>query len=272
MGHNDLAGKGMTGWLPKLLLIFVGGGLILPFIIVGGVSVNSVSNIDFPPKGFTLSWYQSLVGEWQWLIPMWNSAQIAMIAALLATSIAVTANYYLWKQRSAFARIIVAIGVAPFLLPSVILALGANILWAYSGLYGTIIATMISHGVFFAPLPMIVVARGFAGLSQEVIEASRMMGANKRQIFTTIILPLIAPYVATGFALVAIISFNEYIISNMISGFIVETLPIKIFNSVRNGYSPMLASAAMGFVILTFGVLFTVSRFTDLPALFGGRR
>ena len=58
----------------------------------------------------------------------------------------------------------------------------------------------------------------------------------------------------------------------MISGFIVETLPIKIFNSVRNGYSPMLASAAMGFVILTFGVLFIVSRFTDLPELFGGRR
>ena len=262
----------MTRWFAKLFLIFVGGGLILPFIIVGGVSVNPVSNIGFPPTGFTLSWYQSLVGEWQWLIPMWNSAQIALIAALLATSIAVTANYYFWKQRSSFARTLVAMGVAPFLVPSVILALGASIFWAYSGLYGTIIATMISHGIFYTPLPMIVVARGFANLSQEFIEASRMMGANKRQTFTTIILPLIAPYIATGFALVMIISFNEYVISNMISGFIVETLPIKIFNSVRNGYSPMLASAAMGFVILTFGVLFILSRFTDLLALFGGRR
>ena len=262
----------MMRLFPKLLLIIVGSLLIVPFIIVGGVSVNPVSNINFPPKGFTLKWYQSLLGESQWLIPMWNSAQIAIIAAIIGTSIAVTANYYLWKQRSAFGQIIVAIGVAPFLLPPIILALGASIFWAYSGLYGHILATMISHGVFFAPLPMVIVARGFADLSNEVIEASRMMGASKRQIFTTIILPLIAPYITTGFALVAIISFNEYLISNMISGFIVETLPIKIFNNIRNGYSPMLASAAVGFVTITFGVLFIVSRFTDLLELFGGRR
>ena len=51
-----------------------------------------------------------------------------------------------------------------------------------------------------------------------------------------------------GFALVMIISFNEYLISNMVSGFIVETLPIKIFNNIRNGYSPMLAAASIGFL------------------------
>ena len=262
----------MSKFVSKLLLIAVGGLLIMPFIIVGGVSVNPVSNIDFPPKGITFSWYKSLLGEVEWLLPMWNSAQIAIIAAILASTIAVTANYYLWKQRSVFAQIIVAVGIAPFLLPPIILALGASIFWAYSGLYGNIIATMISHGVFFAPLSMVVVARGFADLSDEVIEASQMMGATKRQTFTTVILPLVTPYIVTGFALVTIISFNEYLVSNMISGFIVETLPIKIFNNIRNGYSPMLASAAIGFVMITFGVLFIVSRFTDLLELFGGRR
>lgn len=262
----------MRNWIANLFLILVGGLLIVPFVIVGGVSVNPVSNIDFPPKGITFGWYQSLLGEAQWLLPIWNSTQIALVAAIIASSIAVTANYYLWKQRSTFSQIIVAVGVAPFLLPPIILALGASIFWAYSGFYGNILATMISHGVFFAPLPMVVVARGFADLSQEVIEASQMMGASKRQTFITVVLPLVMPYIATGFALVTIISFNEYLVSNMISGFIVETLPIKIFNNIRNGYSPMLASAAIGFVIITFGVLFIVSRFTDLLDLFGGRR
>lgn len=262
----------MTLWLKRLCLILVGGALILPFIIVGGVSVNPVSNIDFPPKGFTLGWYQSLLGESQWLIPMWNSTKIALVAAVIASSIAVTANYYLWRIKSAFARMIVAVGVAPFLLPPIILALGASVFWAFSGMYGNIIATMISHGVFFAPLPMVVIARGFAELSDEVIEASKMMGATDWQTFKTIIFPLIMPFIVTGFALVAIISFNEYLVSNMISGFIVETLPIKIFNNIRNGYSPMLASAAIGFVMITVGVLLVVSRFTDLLELFGGRR
>ena len=60
-----------------------------------------------------------------------------------------------------------------------------------------------------------------------------------------------APYIVTGYVLVAIISVNEYLISYMVSGFAVETLPIRIFNNVRYGYSPVVASAAMGFAFLT---------------------
>lgn len=262
----------MKNAFQRFVLFLIGGGLILPFIIVGGVSINPASNINFPPKGVTLDWYIQLLGESQWLIPMWNSTKIALVAAMIATSIAVTANYTLWRQKSAFAKIVVSVGVAPFLLPPVILALGASIFWAYTGLYGNILATMISHGVFFAPLPMVVVARGFADLSQEVIEASETLGSTGWKTFKTVIFPLVMPYVVTGFALVVIISFNEYLISNMVSGFIVETLPIKIFNNIRNGYSPMLAAASIGFVVITFGVLFVVSRFTDLLELFGGRR
>jgi len=55
----------------------------------------------------------------------------------------------------------------------------------------------------------------------------------------------------------------------MISGFVVETLPIKIFNNVRYGYSPVVASASMFFVVITVGVLLLVARSTDLLALLG---
>jgi putative spermidine/putrescine transport system permease protein len=55
----------------------------------------------------------------------------------------------------------------------------------------------------------------------------------------------------------------------MISGFVVETLPIKIFNNVRYGYSPVVAAASMVFVALTVTGLLVLSRVTDLVALFG---
>ena len=262
----------MSNIFKRIFLCLIAGGLIVPFIIVFGVSVNPERSISFPPNGVTLKWYQSLFSDPQWLEPMYNSATIAVVAAMIATSVALSANFYLWRTRSCFARAIVAVGVAPYLLPPIILALGASIFWAYTGLYGNILATMISHGIFFAPLPMVVIARGFAVLSDELIEASKTLGATSLQSFVTVIMPLVLPFVITGFALVAIISFNEYLISNMISGFIVETLPVKIFNNIRNGYSPMLASAAMGFVMITSGVLLLVSRFTDLLELFGGRR
>lgn len=96
-----------------------------------------------------------------------------------------------------------------------------------------------------------------------------MMGAKPRQLFQTIVLPLITPYLLTSFALVFIISVNEYLIANMISGFVVETLPIKIFNNVRYGYSPVVAAASILFIVITVAVLLLVARTTDLLGLLG---
>ena len=81
-------------------------------------------------------------------------------------------------------------------------------------------------------------------------------------------LPLIAPYLITGFALVSIISVNEYLVANMISGFVVETLHIKIFNNVRYGYSPVVAAASMLFVGLPVTIQLIQSRITAPVSLF----
>jgi len=101
------------------------------------------------------------------------------------------------------------------------------------------------------------------------------MGARPVQVFRTVVLPLIAPHVLTGFTLVAIISVNEYLIANMISGFVVETLPIKIFNNVRYGYSPVVAAASMLFEGIVEAVTyktdqgFTVGRTDKGLSIFG---
>ena len=121
-------------------------------------------------------------------------------------------------------------------------------------------------------LPLVIISRGFASLTDDVVEAATIMGATQSQLFTSIVLPLITPYLLTGFALVAIISVNEYLIANMIAGFVVETLPIKIFNNVRYGYSLVVASASMFFVAITVTALLLVARSTDLLVLLGAEK
>lgn len=258
--------------LKRLYIILLGMALVLPFAIVAGVSINASSNISFPPQALSLKWYQVLVTESDWLIPIRNSFMIAIGAAIISVSIALAANYLLWRTKSGFAQLVFALGVGPFMLPPVIIAMGASVFWAEMGFYGRAEATVISHGVFFVTLPLVIISRGFAALSDDVVEASRTMGATPWQTFTKVILPLVAPYAVTGFALVLIISVNEYLISYMISGFAVETLPIRIFNNVRYGYTPVVASAAIGFVALTVIVLLLISTITDLLKLLGGSR
>lgn len=262
----------MSTFLKRLFVTAIATGLILPFLIVAGVSISAESNISFPPQELSARWYTELLTQKDWLIPIRNSLVIAVFAGLLAVSIALAANYVLWRLKSGFGKLVFALGVGPFMLPPIIIAMGASVFWAEMGWYGRAEATVISHGVFFVTLPLVVIARGFAALSDDVIEASRTMGATPWQTFTKVIFPLVLPYVITGFALVAIISVNEYLISYMVSGFAVETLPIRIFNNVRYGYTPVVASAAMGFALLTIGVLLVLSMITDLLKLLGASR
>ena len=65
------------------------------------------------------------------------------------------------------------------------------------------------------------------------------------------------------------LSLNEYIVAYMVTGFTVETLPIKIFNSLRYGYTPVMASVAVAFVLLAALIFGLIGRFGDLPKLLG---
>jgi len=262
----------MNSFLKRLFIWAIAAGLILPFLIVAGVSINANSNISFPPSELSLRWYTVLFSESDWLIPIRNSLLIAVVAATIAVSIALAANYVLWRLKSGFGKFVFALGVGPFMLPPIIIAMGASVFWAEIGMYGRVEATIISHGVFFVTLPLVIISRGFAALSDDVVEASCTMGARPWQTFTKVIFPLVLPYAITGYALVAIISVNEYLISYMVSGFAVETLPIRIFNNVRYGYTPVVASAAMAFALFTIGVLLVLSMITDLLKLLGAPR
>ena len=256
----------MTGRLFLSLLLVA---IVLPFIVVAGVSIGAAKTITFPPNEFSLRWYSVLFSEPEWLKAMGMSLVIAVSAAIISVSLAVAINYVLWRLKTRFSRLTFALGLGPFMLPPIILALGASLFWAEVGWYGRVEATIISHGIFLVTLPLVIIARGFANITEDVVEAATIMGASPRQLFTTIVLPLITPYLLTGFVLVAILSFNEYLVANMISGFIVETLPIKIFNNVRYGYSPVVASASMFFVAVTVTALLLIARTTDLIALLG---
>ena len=51
--------------------------------------------------------------------------------------------------------------------------------------------------------------------------------------------------------------------------FTVETLPIKIFNALRYGYTPTMASVTILFVATAAIIFSLVARFGDLPKLLG---
>ena len=255
--------------LRRLLFFVVGLFLALPLIVVAGVSINQRQTLAFPPQGFSLSWYGQIFTNPEWRNALVASLTLAATSALLALLIALPLAWFLWRRLAPWANIFQLLGVAPFTLPPVITALGLLTFWATTGFYGQSWTAVISHGIFFVTLPLVTLSLGFSAIDRSLVEAAATMGADDRTIFRTIVLPLILPYIVSGYAFAFVLSLNEYIVAYMTIGFTMETLPIKIFNALRYGYTPTMASVTVLFLVIAAVIFGLVARFGDLPKLLG---
>ncbi|RNC95276.1 ABC transporter permease [Oceaniradius stylonematis] len=258
--------------LQHVFLGLVGLFLAMPLIVVAGVSVNEKKSLTFPPDGLSLAWYGELFTDPGWRGALVASLLLAAFAAALAVIIALPLAYFLWRRIAPWANVFRLLGVAPFILPPVITALGFLSFWATAGMYGQPVTAVISHAIFFVTLPLVTISLGFTTIDRALLEAAATMGADDRTIVRTIILPLIVPYIVSGYAFAFVLSLNEYIIAYMTVGFTVETLPIKVFNALRYGYTPTMASASVVFVLLAALVFGLIARFGDIRRLLGAMR
>lgn len=259
----------MSAWLSRAFFGLVALFMAAPLLVIAGVALNEGRSLTFPPVGFSLSWYGQIFTDPEWRSALVTSVTIAGLASILSTLIALPIAYVLWRRTTVAARVVQLLGVAPFVLPPVITALGALSFWATIGFYGQSWTVVVSHAIFFTSLPLVTLTLGFSTIDREITEAGRTMGADERTILSTIVLPMIAPYLVSGLAFAFVLSLNEYIVAYMTVGFTTETIPIKIFNALRYGYTPTMAAVSTFFVLLAVAIFGLVAWFGDLPKLLG---
>ncbi len=259
----------MRAWPTRLVFALFGLVLAAPLAVVAGVSVNEKKSLSFPPEGFSLGWFGQIFTDGEWFHALLASLGVAALSSILAVLIALPIAWFLWRWHAPFARIVQVLGLAPFILPPVITALGFLAFWSELGLYGEPWTVVVSHGIFFVTLPLVTLTLGFEAIDPTLVEAATTMGADDRAVLKTIVFPLIRPYIVSGLAFAFVLSLNEYIVAYMVVGFTLETLPIKIFNALRYGYTPTMAAVTVLFVAVAALVFGLIARFGDLPRLLG---
>ena len=240
-----------------------------PIVIITAVSFNAKKFLSFPPKGFSFRWYAEIFVENDWFASLMNSLFIALASAIIAVLVAIPVAYTMWRHGFRYAKLLFSLGVAPFILPPVIMALAFLLFFTGVGMSGLVINVIIAHAVFLLALPLVTISLGLESVDKALVEASQTMGADGRTVFLTIVLPIAAPYAFAGFAFCFVLSLNEYIIALMTVGFTVETLPIKIFNALRYGYTPVIASIAVLFLVINVVVFSLIAKFSNLSRILG---
>ena len=255
--------------LRAVVVAFVVIFLLAPLVVIAVGSVNQNRYLNFPPEGFSLSWYAQLFTDSGWRTSIRYSVTIATISAALAVLVATPLAYVLRTYRIRLTPLLYTLGILPFMLPPIISALGMQVFWLSTGHVGRIENVIIAHGIFFSTLPLVTISLAVETMDQALPEAARTLGADNRTTFRTVILPLLIPAMATGYAAAFVLSLNEYIIAFLVAGFTVETLPVKIVNGLRYGFTPTIAAVAVVFILIAATTFTLFAIFGNLMRFLG---
>ncbi len=243
--------------------------LAAPLAVVSGVSFNGSARMSFPPQNPGLRWYGVFFDDPAWVGSVEWSLLIAAAAAVLATTLALPLCYAAWRHGSRLAQGLNMAAVVPFTLPAVVMAILFLVFWSGLRHVGHPENTVMAHAVVFVAAPLVTIGLGLRSVDPALLEVARTMGAREGDLFRTVVLPIILPYVVCGLVFVFILSLNEYIIAYMCAGFSVETLPIKVFNNLRMGFQPTMCVGAVLFMLVGVAGFGLIAALGDLPKLLG---
>ena len=244
-------------WItPGRLLLLAAGYtvlifLLLPSLLIMPMSVGESAFLEFPPTGFTLRWYDDYLSDRDWIDPTIFSFQIAILVALIATTLGTMAAVALVRGRIAGRSLIYLLILSPIIAPNIVIAIAMFFFFAELHMIGNLWAFVLGHTVLALPYVVLTVSAALYRYDSDLDLAAFSMGAGRVQTFFRVTLPLTWPGVLSGAVLAFIISFDETTIAFFVSGTRDKTLPRRLFENVEETVSPTVAAVATLLTLMT---------------------
>jgi mannopine transport system permease protein len=229
--------------------------LLLPVVLIAPISFGSAEHLEFPPRGWSLRWYASYLGDQAWIGPTLFSLRIALLTMVVATVIGTTAALALARGSLPGRTLVNALITAPLIIPAIIYAIAILFLFAPLRLSGTTLGFVLAHTVLAAPYVVLIVSAALSRVDPALELAALSLGASRMTAFRRITLPLVAPGVLTGAAFAFLASFDDATVSFFISGVTDKSLPRKMFENVEFNVSPVLAVVSTLVTVATLALM-----------------
>jgi putative spermidine/putrescine transport system permease protein len=225
--------------------------LLLPALVVVPLSFTENKILRWPPRGFTLHWYDKLVSDPAWSAAIKTSLQVAGWTVLVSTILGTALSLALVRGRFRAKGMLLALVLSPAIVPVVILALGIFFVFVRLKFIGTIHGLVIAHTVLALPFVVIAVSNSVRSLDIELERAASSLGAKPLYTFRRITLPLILPGLLAGALFAFITSWDEIVIALFVTTPVVRTLPVVMFTQIREEIDPTVAAAATVLMTVT---------------------
>jgi putative spermidine/putrescine transport system permease protein len=229
--------------------------LIAPVVIIVIVSFSGADYLSFPPPHLSLRWYARFFGTAAWRQSILVSVQVAGLTMLFATVLGLAASLALVRGRFRGKGAVYALLLSPMIVPTIITAIGLYFFFVKLKATGSILAMALGHTVLALPVVVIIITATLQGFDLRLELAALSLGASRVTALRRVTLPLIAPGIVSAALFAFLTSFDELLVPLFLAGVEVQTLTVRIWNSLLLEVDPTIAAVSSFLIAVTCTVL-----------------
>ncbi|QHJ70821.1 ABC transporter permease [Planococcus halotolerans] len=207
-------------------------------------------------EGFTLEHYAAVFNDTRLIIIVLNTVIIALLSALISTTIGVLgAIGIVFIRNRKMRNAVLSLNTILIVSPDVIIGASFLILFTMIGIKLGFASVLISHIAFSIPIVVIMVLPKLMEMSDSLIDAATDLGASKRDILTRVILPYIKPGIFAGFFLALTYSLDDFAVTFFVTGNGFATLSVEIYSMARAGITLTINALSALIFLVTLGLV-----------------
>jgi putative spermidine/putrescine transport system permease protein len=234
--------------------------LLLPIVFIAALSFGSSRWLIFPPPDWTMKWYAELFADPRWVGAALTSAKIAVVVMAVSVVLGLLASLALVRGRFAGREMLRAFFLTPMVLPVVIVAVALYAAFLRLGLNGTFVGFVIAHVIVALPFAIITISSALESFDPAIEDAAILCGATPWQARLRVTLPNIKHGLFSAGIFSFLISWDEVVLAIFMASPSLQTLPVKVWTTLRQDLTPVIAAASTLLVVLTL-ILMLIAAF-----------
>ncbi|MBX0305144.1 ABC transporter permease [Haloarcula salinisoli] len=255
---------GVAATLATLVVVF--------YYPVGSVLASAVSDAGRP----TLAPLVSVLGD-----PFYHdlfafTAYQALLSTVASVVVGLPGAYLLARFEFPGRRFLRSVTILPFVLPSIMVAVGFLAMFGRTGLVNDVLAVVglgpveltftleiivLAHAFYNAPLVTRLVTAAWESVDPARVETARTLGATPLRAFRDVTLPQLLPALLTASVLTFIFTFMSFPIVLALGGLQLSTVEVWLFARVQS--LDLAEAATLGAIetALSLGLIYVYLRF-----------
>jgi thiamine transport system permease protein len=255
------AGLATAALLTVMLYLPVGSVLVEAVVADGRLTLDPIRSIVADP------FYWELFGF---------TAYQALLSTVASLALGLPGAYVLARYEFPGRRTIRSLTLVPFVLPSIMVAVGFAAMFGTDGPLNRVLAALglptvelmftleiivLAHAFYNAPLVVRVVGAAWESVDARTVETARSLGASPRRAVRDVVVPQLLPATLTSALLVFVFTFMSFPIVLALGGLDLATVEVWLYDRITGLRLEEAAALAVIEAAITLGLTYAYLRY-----------